>query len=135
MEFYIVSLLQFMLQFLVHGLVHFIIMIILNTYFMYISFYTTVTSIQIKLGTFQIIGDHKRKSGKFELGTRRVHTRRKQNCGGSFKWMRSLAPLTNQGLSVFQPIEYYTTLLTCNIILEPFCSCILSLHFLLIFTY
>ena len=65
----------------------------------------------------------------------RVHTRRKQNCGGSFKWMRSLAPLTNQGLSIFQPIEYDTTSMTCKIILEPFCSCILSLHFLLIFTY
>ena len=70
MEFYIVSLFQFMLQFLVHGLVHFIIMIIFNTYFMYISFFTVVASLTIQLGTFQIIGDHKRKSGKFELGTR-----------------------------------------------------------------
>ena len=56
----------------------------------------------------------------------KMHTRKKQKNGGSFKWMRLVDHLTHQGLSVFQPIEHYTFLKTCKIIFEQICSGILS---------
>ena len=90
---------------------------------------------------FQIIGNHKRKSGKFELGGRfytpgtcnKMLTRKKQKIGGSYKPRRLVDPLTHQELNVFPQIEQYFTLMTCKILLEHLCHGILSCD--LVFTF